>query len=317
MSQTAFFLVGATATGKSDLALRLARRFALDTIVSADSMNVYKGMDIGTSKPSAQARLDVQHVGMDICTPDEHCSVGVWLEAVRTHVAAHKNMDPDKPVIVAGGTGLYVSALLYGLDDLPPVPAEVRAHWQAVGEGEGGLEALQASLKNESPAWFDALDDRANSRRLQRALELVAGGVTTPPEGWGQTRGGVDGLTGLRMQRPALYERINARAKQMFEEGLMEEAAALLQRYPCLSDTAQKAIGYAEAFAAVRSECSQPDAVEQTAIRTRRLAKRQGTWFENQFDVEWVDVEQQSVDDIEDRIADKWQSVGPVALATL
>ncbi|MFT5241815.1 MAG: tRNA dimethylallyltransferase [Candidatus Promineifilaceae bacterium] len=317
MTQTAFFLVGATATGKSDLALRLARRFALDTIVSADSMNVYTGMDVGTSKPTAQARSEVRHVGMDICTPDAHCSVGVWLEAVQTICAANNNVDSRKPLIVAGGTGLYVSALLHGLDDLPPVPAEVRAHWQAVGEGEGGLEALQTSLKNQSPAWFDALDDRANRRRLQRALELVAVGVTTPPDGWGLAHARVAGLTGLRMQRPALYERINARAKQMFEEGLIEEAAALLQRYPCLSDTALKAIGYAEAFAAVRGDCSQPDAVEQTAIRTRRLAKRQGTWFENQFDVDWVDVEQQSVDDIEDRVANTWQSVGPVALPTL
>ncbi|MDE0840372.1 MAG: tRNA (adenosine(37)-N6)-dimethylallyltransferase MiaA, partial [Kiritimatiellae bacterium] len=230
MTPTAFFLVGATATGKSELALRLARRFALDTIVSADSMNVYTGMDIGTSKPTAQARSEVRHVGMDICTPDAHCSAGVWLETVRANCAAHKNDDPRKPVIVAGGTGLYVSALLHGLDDLPSVPADVRTHWQSVGEGEGGLEALQTALKHASPAWFDALDDRANRRRLQRALELVAVGVTTPPESWGRARAGMEGLTGLRMQRPALYERINARAKQMFEEGLMEEAAALVQR---------------------------------------------------------------------------------------
>ena len=311
----AYFLIGATATGKSRLALKLAETLGVE-VISADSMNVYRGMDIGTSKPEMAERHRVRHHGLDIRSPAERCSVGTWLSDVSECLRERERVGDMRPLIVAGGTGLYVKCLLQGLAPMPEISTQVRMHWESIADSETGLEDLQRALKECNPSWFASLPDKSNKRRLQRALELASSGLTSPPATWEQARQGQGTRpTGLRMDRTMLTQRIEERARAMFRDGLVEEAAGLLERYPSMSDTALKAIGYAEAFALVRGEISASDAIEKTNVRTRRLAKRQRTWFEHQLDVDCVDVECQALDTVHDSILAKWRREGPSPLA--
>ncbi len=315
MELSAYVLIGPTATGKSSLALALAQRFGVD-IISADSMNVYQGMDIGTSKPDPKERAGIPHHGMDIRTPSQRCSVGIWRDAVQQSLAARPESEDGRTVIVAGGTGLYINSLLFGLDPVPEVPDTVREKWNHVAALADGLERLQSALRENGPHWFDALKDTDNSRRLQRALELIDIGVEAPPDCWTHRDDGARyTITGLRVEREILNQRIADRAREMFDQGLVDEAAALRSTYPDLSDTAAGAIGYAEAFAVLDGELSLSEGIEKTVVRTRRLAKRQRTWFQNQLSVDWVAVDDASVSDAVARIATQWEARGPATLA--
>jgi tRNA dimethylallyltransferase len=264
----AYILIGPTASGKSSVAQLLAGQ-AGAPLVSADSMNIYRGMDIGTAKPGAAERGAVPTFGIDVADPAEAFSVGDWLNAVKP--AFFQCL--EKTPIVAGGTGLYVKCLLSGLDKLPAADEKLRIRAEKMT-----IEELQAEAKKTAPGAYEALADKRNPRRLIRLLEH--GGISG---GWKKERPGV---TGLYVERDVLHKRIAARVEKMYAAGLIEEARGLMG--PELSTTARHAIGYAEAFAVLRGNMTEAEAKEKTVIRTRQLAKRQMTWFRHQFRVEWV-----------------------------
>lgn len=283
----------------------MAHRIAADrglVILSADAMLVYRGMDIGTAKPTAAERAEVKYLGLDLVDPSETFSAGAWLEHVRTNL-------PDAPVLVAGGTGLYIRALLQGLDaDTPPNPS-LRAELEALAAGKG-VAALRQKLLDEHPEWHASLKDRENPRRLIRAFELAHSGAPVP-----KSAPPPAGITGLRMERDALAKRIAQRVDFMYKNGLMEEVRVLREKHPRLSETAAHAIGYAEAAAVLVGKIRLKEAKEQTALRTRQLAKRQMTWFRHQAEVEWIDVKPgMNTGEIAEQVCAAWEQEDPVRL---
>jgi len=289
----AFFLVGPTASGKSAVAQYIAERSG-QMIVSADSMNLYRGMDIGTAKPSSDERSGVDYAGVDVASPTDKFSVAAYLEAVRPA------FESDRELIVTGGTGLYVKCLTEGFDDVPPENEELRNELEALG-----FEDLAKRARQDAPELYNQLteDDRRNPRRLIRILEREF-----PSDGKWNSKPKPT-LVGLRVERDALVRRIEQRVNAMYAEGLLDEARELMNLD--LSSTALQAIGYAEAFAVLRNEITEEEAREKTIIRTRQLAKRQMTWFRNQLHVEWIDaVKYPTIEALAAVVTCEWNRLG-------
>ena len=244
-------------------------------------MLVYRGMDIGTAKPTPAERSAFRYRGIDLVSPAEPCSAGLYLEAARA--ALHDAADSDCGLLVVGGTGLYIDLLLHGLsgDGAPPVPADLRARYAAL-LAEGGPAALRAEAERLRPGVLARLADPENPRRVQRVLERLALGQDPVPTR--ETTG--PGLLSpdtpcavLSIPAAPLAERIARRVDAMFAQGLLNEVRALRQAHPVWSSTASAAIGYAEAAAVLDGALSPDEARERIALRTRQLAKRQRTWF--------------------------------------
>lgn len=297
------FLVGPTASGKTDVAHVLARTLGLP-VLSADAMMVYRHMDLGTAKPSEEERRSFRYFGLDLVDPDLPFSAGAYLACAREALVAEAG-----PWLVVGGTGLYIRCLLQGLD--PAAPSDLS--WRAEAEAllaAGGLPALQEKVRARFPEAYARLADPANPRRLMRAWECAAAGdampVRRPPPG---------PVAGLRPTPDLLATRIEARVRAMYGRGLLEEAAALRDRFPHLSDTARQAIGYREAFAVLQGDLAQEEAIAATVRRTRQYAKRQMTWFRHQLRVEWIDIgPATSVEACAERVAAVWNRHGYLAL---
>lgn len=304
MGQPAYVLCGPTASGKTEVAHRIARRQGWP-LLSADSMQVYEGMDIGTAKPSIDERKGLTYGGLDWVTPDRSFSVGAYRQAAMHFL---QGLSQSVPVLVVGGTGLYIKALLMGLDEMPPIDPAVRGEVQKIYT-ESGLIGLQTELQDLSQDRYDRLADPNNPRRVMRALELAKMGVPLQPT-WSATR--MQGtVTVLDVDRERLHQRIHVRAKNMFASGLLDEAEALQKRWPTLSRTARHAIGYQEAWAVQAGDMQVDDAVAQTEKRTRHYARRQRTWFRHQLPADSVEVQpNESVESLADRILAGWQAGG-------
>lgn len=301
--------MGPTAVGKTAVAQWIAERYGFE-ILSADSMLFYRGMDVGTAKPAVADRARVRYWGVDVAGPGERFSVGAYRQLARA--AFEDTAARGVPLIVVGGSGLYIKSLTDGLDDSPAADLAARERWEQRLASDGAA-ALLVELRRRAPALADALRDRENPRRLIRALELADAGVREPPAGW--RAAGKAALAGLRMEPAALKARIEARVRDMFASGLLEEAGGLMES-GALGPTAVQAIGYAEAVACRRGECSLDEAIARTAARTRQLAKRQLTWFRHQADVRWVDVGPgASVESAAGQVLAEWARIGPVRLA--
>lgn len=289
----AYILIGPTASGKSAVAQYIAEQTGA-AVVSADSMNIYQGMDIGTAKPALAERGRVKTFGIDLADPTEIFSVGDWLKAVQPA------FDGAVP-IVAGGTGLYVKCLLQGLAELPAADEELRARTEKMT-----LAELQAEARQSAPEAYEALADQDNPRRLIRLLEH--GGQRA-----GQWEPESPVVIGLHVERDLLHQRIAGRVEKMYAGGLLEEARGLMGLD--LSLTARHAIGYAEAFAVLRGEMTEAGAKEKTIVRTRRLSKRQMTWFRHQLRVEWIDAtEVPDPERLAEKVLNVWRARGPVPL---
>ena len=296
----AYLLAGPTAVGKTAIAQQLAEQLAI-SVLSTDSMQIYRGMDIGTAKPTEAERGDVPYFGLDLVDPDERFSTGDY---VRSMV---NSIPKESTVLAAGGTGLYLKALVYGLDDLPDANPALRAEMEALHEAEGVM-ALQVELGRRDGAWLEYVVDQENPRRLIRAIELATAGVPPPVKHAGLPK---IALPGLQMDRAVLRERIALRVEQMFTQGLIEEVSALRTKFPTWSSTAEQAIGYAEIFQLLDGESSIDEAKERITIRTRQYAKRQMTWLNNQFDVHWVAAGDA---DAALQVRRYWETQGPVEL---
>lgn len=307
----AWFLVGPTAVGKTAVGQCLAESLGAE-ILSADSMLVYRGMDVGTAKPAPVERGSVRYWGMDIVEPSQAFSVGRFLDAALA--AATSIEERGVRLIVVGGTGLYIKTLTDGFEELPDADATIRARWDRV-HSEQGIEGLQTALQSMSPLFYEAVADKENPRRLLRALELVDSGVRELPRSWNSGATGPR-ITGLRMPREALNMRIEERSRRMFESGLVEEAVGLFGADGARASlSARGAIGYAEALAVAQDNLSMESAIARTAARTRALAKRQMTWFNRQANVEWIDIEPgQGTPEIAALVQRSWDRSGAVPL---
>jgi tRNA dimethylallyltransferase len=276
-------VVGPTASGKTDLALALARRMPVEILV-ADSRQVYRGMDIGTAKPDAAVRAEVPHHLLDLVEPDEPFSVAQWVAMARELIG--EIGERGRFPMLVGGTGLYIEALLAGHDyERQPWSPEHRAALLARLETEG-LARLAAELRRAAPS-VAAQTDLRNPRRVLRTLERFQGGEDAMPKGRRYT--GRLALLGLSRPPAVLARRIDQRARAMFErDGLLDEVRDLLDRGHGPELRPMTGHGYREAARHLAGEWSLGQAIEVTATRTRQYAKRQRTWFRREPRIMWL-----------------------------
>ena len=276
-------LCGATATGKTRLSVALAARLGHAEIVSADSRQVYRGMDVGTAKVSAAERSSVPHHGLDLVDPDEALSAAGFRGHAMTTllgIAERGNV-----ALLVGGSGLYVRAVARGLPlDDTGHDAAVRARLEERLLSEG-LAALAAELTRTAPT-MAAGTDLANPRRVVRALERATVlGDLPPPRPTGYPAPVL--WLGLTTPPEAHARAIEERVRSQFRDGLLEEAASLRARYP--EDLrAFSAMGYREAFDVLAGRTDLASAIAADSTRTRQYARRQRTWFRAETDVHWV-----------------------------
>jgi tRNA dimethylallyltransferase len=279
-------IVGPTASGKSALALRLARVLGGE-IVSCDSLQVYRGLDIGSAKATAAERAEVRHHLLDVVEPGEEFSAAEYARqgrAVLIEIAARGRLP-----LVAGGTGLYLKALLQGLFEGPARNEPLRRRLEALAEryGDARLHRLLGRVDPESAARLAARD----RVRIIRALEVfwTTGRPLTAlhREGARPLRGFATLVLGLAPDRADLRLRVEQRAREMFEGGLLDEVRALLDRGLPPELRPLRAIGYRQAVAVVLGRQSREDARRETVAETLQFAKRQMTWFRHQAQVTW------------------------------
>ena len=276
-------LVGPTASGKSALAVEVARRCPDVELVSVDSMQVYRGMDIGTAKPTPAERAEVPVHLLDLADPADDFSVADFQAAALGAVAAIE--ERGHRALLVGGTGLYLRAVVDGLH-LPPQWPDVRAELEA----DPDTEALHRRLAAADPVAAARMEP-TNRRRVVRALEVVLGSGR-PFSSFGL---GLDAhppirfaLAGVWLPRPVVSERIAARLRAMVDGGLVDEVRGLLAARPGgLSRTAAQALGYREVLRHLRGECTLEEAVAEAVRRTRAFARRQRMWFRRDPRVVW------------------------------
>jgi tRNA dimethylallyltransferase len=281
-------ILGPTASGKTDLAVRLAELFGGE-IVNADSMQVYRGMDIGTAKPSPEIRLRVTHHLIDIVDPDVNFSASDFRrEAV---LAIADIAGRGKRVFVVGGTGLYIRALLHGLVDSPSGAGAVRRELEEAAQRFGN-EALLGELARVDPETSARLHPN-DLVRIVRALEVYR--LTGRPISQQRSEHGFAGdyyralKIGLTVERGELYERIDQRVERMIGEGLVEEVKALLDRGFSPGAKALRSIGYRQICAYLTGDYRLDEAVRLIKRDTRHYAKRQLTWFNTDREIKWVE----------------------------
>lgn len=279
-------VVGATATGKSELALDLAERLGGE-ILNADASQLYRGMDIGTAKVPPAQRRGVPHHQLDVLDVREEATVAAYQRHARTDLATIRSRG-HRPLVV-GGSGLYVRALLDELE-IPPTDPSVRAGLEQRLEDEG-VSALVADLQRRDPVAAAAIDAR-NGRRIVRALEVIeltgAPFSATMPT---RTYREPTLMIGLRRPRELLDVRIAERTEAMWEAGLVEEVAALLQVGLRAGRTASRAVGYRQVIDHLDGGIDEATARADTVTATRRLVRRQESWFGADPRITWFDAE--------------------------
>lgn len=292
-------ICGATATGKSDIALDIAERIGAE-IINADSMQLYRGMDIGTAKLKVAERRNISHHMLDVLDVTEDSTVAWYQERARSAIAEIHSRGLH--AIIVGGTGLYIKAIL---DDLnfPDTDPQVRANLEKLGE-EFGANYLFERLQELDPAAALAID-RANIRRIIRALEVIE--ITGKPFTANLPREDSsrfpDALQfGLVMDREHLRERIDLRVDRMWQEGFVAEVDELITQGIRRGSTAQRALGYAQILAMRAGTLSEDDAKEETKRASRQYARRQETWFSRDQRIQWVATHQPRLETILEKI---------------
>ena len=290
---------GATATGKSDLAVALAKRIGGE-IVNADSMQLYRGMDIGTAKLTMDEREGIPHHLLDVVDVSTDVNVAWYQEQARRVIDSL--LAEGKPVIVVGGTGFYIKAIL---DDLnfPDTDPAVREKLNQEAEKIGG-DALHQRLGILDPAAAAAIP-RENVRRVIRALEVIeiTGKPFTanlPRENSTKYPGALQ--FGLAMDRESLDARVDLRVDRMFIHGLVEEVKALIEKGLLEGKTARAALGYAQVISMLDGDISLEQAISDTKLATRQYVRRQETWFRRDQRISWLDPDSDRLNLIEKAI---------------
>ena len=303
------FLAGPTAVGKSEIALLLAEKIGGE-IISVDSMQVYRGLDIGTAKPSPEERARVPHHLIDVVDLTEPFDAAQFIRLATAAVADITSRGHTP--IFCGGTGLYFKAFLEGLGDSPPADEKLRAQLEATPS-----ELLLKELAEKDPVTYEKID-RQNPRRIIRAIEVIRltgkrfseqraewKSPLRAPSSRQQCAAGIlpahESKTCSDSSHPAqliafsrvtadLHIRINSRVDTMFARGLVDETRRLLEHGLAENKTAMQALGYRQVIEYLQGERSLPETIELVKIKTRQFAKRQMTWFKRQLNLQWIDL---------------------------
>ncbi|MCC6424490.1 MAG: tRNA (adenosine(37)-N6)-dimethylallyltransferase MiaA [Phycisphaerales bacterium] len=303
MTHSILTILGPTASGKSELALALARRRGAE-LLNVDSMQVYRGMDIGTAKASPAERSEIRHHLLDVVEPNESYTVARFVQDADQVIADCR--ERSVPLIAAGGTPLYYKSL-----------------FQGIFEGPGADESLRQRLREQNPTdlyqQLSQVDPAAagrihpnDSKRLIRALEvyeLTGKPISSLQTHWqSEPKRHQTVWVGLTTDRDKLNRRINQRVKQMVESGWVDEVQRLLERYGTLSPTAAEAAGYTQIIDHLHGKSSLEEAIEQIKIQTRQLARRQIKWFRRFEGVLWLDVDE-PLDQKVNRVLSVWSDL--------
>lgn len=281
--------MGPTAVGKTKLSIHLAKQYNGE-IISGDSMQIYRGMDIGTAKVKPEEQEGIPHHLIDILEPHEDFSVSDFQALALQKIDKIHAM--DKLPLLVGGTGLYVQSVTHHFQfSEVGGDKEVRERWEAYLQ-QHGAEALHQVLTMKDPEYAKELHPN-NARRVIRALEVIEStgqSMSAYQQDWNRTSPYQLVMIGLTMDRKVLYDRINRRVDQMIEEGLLEEVQGLLSLGLPPDTTALQAIGYKELILYIQGQMNLDEAIELLKRNSRRYAKRQLTWFRRMKEVTWFDV---------------------------
>lgn len=284
MTKTLYIIVGATASGKTSLAIELAKHLNCE-IVSADSRQIFKEMNIGVARPTVEELKTVKHHLIATWSINEEYNVARYeKEAINEINTLFKQ---NNYVVLVGGSGLYINAVINGIDDMPDISKQIRSQVQQLYE-EKGLSYLQDLLKEKDIEYYNIVD-KQNHRRIQRALEicLQTGKTFTSFRTANISQRDFNiKIIGIKRERQELINRINQRTNLMIEEGLVEEAKGLFD-YRHL--VALNTVGYKELFDYFQNNISLEEAIEQIKIHTRQYAKRQMTWFNKVPNIKWIE----------------------------
>ncbi|MGC3948652.1 MAG: tRNA (adenosine(37)-N6)-dimethylallyltransferase MiaA [Chryseolinea sp.] len=281
--QKLIVIAGPTAVGKTAAAISLAQHFSTH-IVSADARQFYKEMNIGTAKPTPIELQAAPHHFIDSRSITQSYDAAEFGEEALACI--HTLFQSHSHVVMCGGSGLYIKAVLDGFDDIPEIDPSVRQDLQ-LAFSVGGLEVLQDKMKTLDPVYYQKIDTR-NPQRLMRALEVVIGtgqSITTFQQRKRRTHDFDVVRIGLELPRPELYDRIDRRMDKMIEDGLFEEALSL---FPYRTYNALQTVGYQEIFDFIERKYDRREAIRLLKQHSRQYAKRQLTWFKRDPEMVWL-----------------------------
>lgn len=280
------FIAGPTAVGKSEVALALAEKIGGE-IISVDSMQVYRGLDIGTAKPNVDERKRILHHLIDVCELTESFDAAKFVQMAEKVVAEIQSR--NRVPIFCGGTGLYFNAYLSGLGEAPSANPELRAELEAMP-----FEILLRELREKDSETYEKID-KQNPRRVIRAIEVIrlTGKKFSEQRAEWKSESTIQNPEKIfvLMRKPEdLHTRINARVDKMFQRGLVDETRELLKRGLEENKTAMQAIGYRQVVEHLRGELDLPKAIDLVKSKTRQFAKRQLTWFRRYGNCQWFEL---------------------------
>lgn len=300
-------ITGATASGKTDLAMELANRLNGE-IINADLLQMYRGMDIGTAKPSADQLQRVAHHFISFLEPIEQHSAGAFARSV--HELVPSIFDRGKMPIVVGGSGLYIQALTEGIFQAPAVDLHLRNALKEKLRREG-LPELVAELRSVDGEAAQSIDT-SNPLRVLRALEIIHQTGLTLHRAWEAYRAPAvfpAFVVGVRRTRDELYRRINERVLQMIDSGWIDEVRLLLEQGVSSDAPGLNAVGYREVIGYVLGRMGFEEMIRSIQQRTRNLAKRQETWLRKRPYIRWYDCLQTSLDQVSQRVCDDFMRI--------
>ncbi len=288
MKPKVIVIVGPTASGKTSLSIELAKKINGE-IVSCDSMQIYKDMDIGSAKPSKEEMQGIKHYMIDEVIPTQRFSVAEYKK--KAELAIEEILKNGKVPIVVGGTGLYANSLIYGIEySNIEFDGKYREKLMKIAQSEEGLKSLYEEAKRIDEKAMEKISPN-DQKRILRILEIYnATGKTKTEQEEISRKNEVKydyNVFAINIERTILYERINKRVDMMIEQGLIEEVRKLIEKYPEFP-TAMQAIGYKEIVQYFDGKITKEEAIEKIKQETRRYAKRQITWFKRIENIKWL-----------------------------